>query len=45
LEEILFKGKGHMCRGQGITQLNPTRLKENEDKIKKFLNSLFSDPL
>jgi len=44
LEEILFKGKGHMCRGQGITQLNPTRLKENEEKIKKFLNSLFSDP-
>ena len=41
LENILFKGKGHMCRGQGITQLKPERLKENEKKIKKFLETLF----
>ena len=41
LERVLFKGKGHMCRGHGITRLNPNRLKENKEKIIKFLKKLF----
>lgn len=41
LEKILFKGKGHMCRGHGITRLDPKKLTENKEKIKKFLKQLF----
>jgi len=33
LEKVLFKGKGHMCRGQGITRLNPEKLKDNKKKL------------
>lgn len=42
LENILFKGKGHMCRGHGITRLNPKKLKENKEKIIAFLKKLFT---
>ena len=42
LHTVLFKGKGHMCRGQGITRLNPLKLKDNKKKIIEFLNNLFS---
>ena len=41
LEKVLFKGKGHMCRGQGITRLNPEKLKENKKKVIAFLKTLF----
>ena len=41
LYSILFKGKGHMCRGQGITRLNPEKLKENKKKVIAFLKALF----
>jgi len=41
LEKVLFKGKGHMCRGQGITRLNPEKLQENKKKIIEFLAQLF----
>ena len=42
LEKVLFKGKGHMCRGQGITRLKPEKLKDNEKKIIEFLANLFT---
>ena len=42
LEKVLFKGKGHMCRGQGVTRLNPAKLKDNRKKIIEFLNKLFT---
>jgi hypothetical protein len=41
LYNILFKGKGHMCRGQGITRLNTEKLKENKKKVIAFLKALF----
>ena len=44
LEDLLFKGKGHMCRGQGITRIDPKKLKDNKEKIKKFLKDLFTTP-
>ena len=44
LEDLLFKGKGHMCRGHGITRINPKKLKDNDEKIKKFLKDLFTNP-
>ena len=42
LEKVLFKGKGHMCRGQGITRLNPEKLQDNKEKIIDFLAHLFA---
>jgi CRISPR/Cas system-associated protein Cas7 (RAMP superfamily) len=42
LEKVLFKGKGHMCRGQGITRLNPEKLQDNKEKIIEFLAHLFA---
>ena len=42
LEKVLFKGKGHMCRGQGITRLNPEKLQDNKEKIINFLAQLFA---
>ena len=41
LENVLFKGKGHMCRGQGITRLNQEKLKDNKKRIMEFLKTLF----
>ena len=41
LENKLFKGKGHMCRGQGITCLNPEKLDKNKKKVITFIKDLF----
>ncbi len=41
LEKTLFKGKGHMCRGQGVTRLNPEKLKDNKKRVIEFLAALF----
>lgn len=41
LENVLFRGKGHMCRGHGITRLNPEKLKKDKEKVIAFLRTLF----
>ena len=42
LENILFKGKGHYCRGHGITRLYPKKLKDDKKKVMTFLTKLFT---
>jgi len=42
LEKVLFKGKGHMCRGQGVTRLKTERLKDEEEAVISYIKQLFT---
>ncbi len=42
LEKALFKGKGHMCRGQGVTRLKTERLEDNEAAVVAYIKQLFT---
>ena len=41
IEELVFKGKGHLKRGQGITSFTQKKLDKNKKFIWKFLMSIF----
>ena len=41
IEELIFKGKGHLKRGQGITSFTQEKLDKNKKLIWKFLVSIF----
>tara|TARA_B100001063_G_C16681774_1_gene512171 strand:- start:569 stop:1048 length:480 start_codon:yes stop_codon:yes gene_type:complete len=43
IEELIFKGKGHLKRGQGITSFTQEKLDKNKKLIWKFLVSIFID--
>lgn len=42
LEKVLFKGKGHMCRGQGVTRLKTERLEDDEGAVIAYMKQLFT---
>ena len=41
LEKLLFKGKAHMKRGQGITRLRAKKVKKDWERISTYIKSLF----
>ena len=41
IEELIFKGKGHLKRGQGITSFTQKKLDKNKKFIWDFLKSVF----
>ena len=45
LEKVLFKGKGHMCRGQGVTRLKTSRLEEDEEAVILYMKQLFTSQI